>query len=74
MEKILAKIIKTRIHENLDLMQETEQAEFRENVSFIDHIFTLEQLMGKVKEYWSWEDPTTHVNVPMRPYGGWGIE
>jgi hypothetical protein len=49
--KIFMKLIKNRIYKQLDFNQSREQAGFRSKHSTIDHIFTLNQLMEKAREY-----------------------
>lgn len=49
--KIFSKIIKGRIYDQLDSKQDREQAGFRRKYSTMDHIFTLNQLIEKTKEY-----------------------
>jgi len=45
------KVIQSRIYGTLDANQGEGQAGFRKDYSTIDHIFTLDQLIEKTKEY-----------------------
>ena len=45
------KIVKNRLYGILDQNQGEEQAGFGKGYSTIDHIFTIDQLMEKAKEY-----------------------
>ncbi len=49
--KIFMSIIKDRMYNQLDMNQSREQGGFRKGYSTIDHIFTLNQLIEKAKEY-----------------------
>lgn len=49
--KVLSKIITNRLHNHLDQYLSIEQAGFRKNFSTLDHIFVLNDLIAKAKEY-----------------------
>ncbi|VDO16914.1 unnamed protein product [Brugia timori] len=51
LSKIFCKLIKNRIYNTLDSHQPIDQAGFRKNFSTIDHIFTLNQILEKSREY-----------------------
>ncbi len=49
--KVFFKLIKSRIYSILDIQQPINQAGFRRGYSTIDHIFTINQVLEKSREF-----------------------